>query len=208
MLELVIFDADGVLFESAESNIAYYNAIFAQLGEPPLNPEEERACIFMAAMQVFELRAVGDAAKLNRMRGIARAIDFTPFFRLLRPALELRPFLLELKRSYRVALATNRSATTHGLIEHLGLAGVFDAVASAHDEVRPKPAPDIVQLCLRRAGVIPERAIYVGDSQIDLEAARGAGTHFLGVGTRVDHSHCVARLEEVPSVLARMFTQI
>lgn len=203
MLELVIFDADGVLFESAESNVAYYNAIFAQLGEPPLSAEEERACIFMAAAQVFEFRAAGRAAQLNRMRELARKIDFTPFFKLLRPPFELRPFLLGLKRDYRVALATNRSATTHGLIEHLGLAGVFDAVASAFDKVRPKPAPDIVLLCLERAGVAPERAVYVGDSQIDLDAARGAGTHFLGVGVRVEHEHCVAALADVPAALER-----
>jgi phosphoglycolate phosphatase-like HAD superfamily hydrolase len=203
MLELVIFDADGVLFESAESNVAYYNAIFSQLGEPPLSAEEERACIFMAATQVFEFRAAGRAAQLNRMREVARKIDFTPFFKLLRPPFELRPFLLDLKRNYRVALATNRSATTHGLIEHLGLAGVFDAVASAYDKVRPKPAPDIVLLCLERAGVAPERAVYVGDSQIDLDAARGAGTHFLGVGVRVEHEHCVAALAEVPAALER-----
>ena len=50
-MNLVIFDADGVLFESAESNMAYYNAIFAAIGEPPLNPDEERACIFMAAIR-------------------------------------------------------------------------------------------------------------------------------------------------------------
>jgi hypothetical protein len=60
MLELVIFDADGVLFESAESNTAYYNAIFAAIGEPPLNPDEERAWLVMAAMTVFELRARED----------------------------------------------------------------------------------------------------------------------------------------------------
>jgi phosphoglycolate phosphatase len=205
MLELVIFDADGVLFESAESNAAYYNAIFATLGEPPLSPEEERACIFMAAMSVFELRARVDAAKLARMREVARTIDFTPFFELLRPPFDLRPFLLELKRRYRVALATNRSATTHGLIEHLGLDGVFDAVASVYDKVRPKPAPDIVRLCLERARVAPERAVYVGDSQIDVEAASGAGTHFLGVGARVVHPHRVAALGEVPAALERMF---
>ncbi|MGA7763120.1 MAG: HAD-IA family hydrolase [Candidatus Binataceae bacterium] len=205
MLDLVIFDADGVLFESAESNMAYYNAIFAEIGEPPLSPDEERACIFLAAMQVFELRADEDAAKLARMREIARTIDFAPFFKLLRPPFELRPFLLELKRRYRVALATNRSATTAGLIEHLGLGGVFDAVASARDKVRPKPAPDIVRLCLERAGVAPERAVYVGDSQIDVEAASGAGAHFLGVGARVVHPHRVASLGEVPAALERMF---
>ncbi|MGH7914812.1 MAG: HAD family hydrolase [Candidatus Binataceae bacterium] len=207
MLELVIFDADGVLFDSGESNTAYYNAIFAEIGEPPLSPDEERAGVFMAAMQVFELRTREDQAKLARMREIARTIDFTPFFKLLRPPFELRLFLLELKRRYRVALATNRSATTHGLIEHLGLDGVFDAVASARDKVRPKPAPDIVRLCLERADVTPGRAVYVGDSQIDVEAASGAGTHFLGVGARVIHPHRVATLSEVPAALERMFRQ-
>jgi phosphoglycolate phosphatase-like HAD superfamily hydrolase len=207
MLELVIFDADGVLFESAESNTAYYNAIFAAIGEPPLNPDEERACIFMAAMTVFELRAREDLTKLARMREVARSLDFAPFFALLRPPLELRPFLLELKRRYRVALATNRSATTHGLIEHLGLGGVFDAVASAYDKVLPKPAPDIVRLCLERAGVAPERAVYVGDSQIDAEAAQAARAHFLGVGERVIHPHRVATLGDVPAALERMFKQ-
>ena len=207
MLDLVIFDADGVLFDSVESNTAYYNAIFAEIGEPPLTPDEERACIFLAAMQVFELRAADAPAKLARMREYARTIDFTPFFKLLRPPVELRPFLLELKRRYRVALATNRSATTLGLIEHLGLGGVFDAVASAYDKVRPKPAPDIVTLCLERAGVAPGRAVYVGDSQIDVEAAGGAGAHFLGVGARVVHPHRVATLSEVPAALERMFNQ-
>jgi phosphoglycolate phosphatase len=204
-LELVIFDADGVLFDSVESNTAYYNAIFAEVGEPPLSPDEERAGVFMAAMQIFQLRALKDEARLARMREVARTIDFTPFFKLLRPPFELRPFLLELKRRYRVALATNRSATTHGLIEHLGLKGVFDAVASARDKVRPKPAPDIVRLCLERAGVVPERTVYVGDSQTDAEAASGAGAHFLGVGARVVHPYRVAGLGEVPAALERMF---
>ena len=78
MLDLVIFDADGVLFESAESNMAYYNAIFAEIGEAPLSPDEERACIFLAAMQVFELRAREDAAKLVRMREVARTRSSSP----------------------------------------------------------------------------------------------------------------------------------
>jgi phosphoglycolate phosphatase-like HAD superfamily hydrolase len=207
MLDLVIFDADGVLFDSVESNIAYYNAIFARMGESPLSPEEERAGVFMAAMQVFATRAGRDETRLARMREIARSIDFAPFFAMLRPPFALRPWMLELKHRYRVALATNRSSTTAGLIEHLGLAGIFDAVASAHDKVRPKPAPDIVLLCLERAGVEPARAVYVGDSPSDAEAAAEAGAHFLGVGERVaEHPRCVATLAEVPAALAEMFS--
>ncbi|HXR24535.1 MAG TPA: HAD family hydrolase, partial [Candidatus Binataceae bacterium] len=184
MLDLVIFDADGVLFDSTESNTAYYNAIFGLIGEPPMSPTEERAGVFMSAPQVFELRAVGDPGRIARMREAARSMDSTPFFELFRPYPGLRTFLLELKQTYRVGLATNRSATIPAIIDFLGLAGIFDAVASARDQVRPKPAPDIVELCLTRSGVTADRAVYVGDSATDRIAAEAAGTHFIGLGER------------------------
>jgi phosphoglycolate phosphatase len=204
MIELVMFDADGVLFESFESNIAYYNAIFAQVGEPPLNPEEEIMSISYAASDVFKLRARHNAALLERIHGIARNLDQKPFFNLLRPPFELRPFMLELKRHYRLALATNRSATVPALVEHLGLADIFDAIASALDKVPPKPAPDILQLCMERAGATPAQTIYVGDSPIDREAAEAAGVAFIGVGPRVDHHHRIASLHDLSDALAKV----
>jgi phosphoglycolate phosphatase len=205
MLELVMFDADGVLFDSTESNTAYYNAIFALMDEPRMDLDEEKAGIFMSAPQVFELRARGDRAKYERMREIARTMDATPFFNLMRPAVELRPFLTDMKRRYRLALATNRSATIPALIDYLGLEGIFDAVASARDPVRPKPAPDIVELCLKRAGVAAAGAVYVGDSDTDRVAAEAAGVHFLGLGARVDHEHRIDHLAHLPEHLERRF---
>ncbi len=204
MIELVIFDADGVLFDSTESNVAYYNAIFARMGEPKLDRREELNAVSYAAEQMFEDRAGADSERLVRMKEIARTLDATPFFRLLRPPLELRPFMMELRRRYRLALATNRSATVPSLVEHLGLGGVFDAIASARDKVRPKPAPDILRLCLERAAVSARRAVYVGDSPIDLEAASSAGTHFIAIGQRVDHATRIATLAELPIALATL----
>ena len=204
MLRLVIFDADGVLFDSTESNTAYYNAIFAQVGEPPMSPSEENAGVFLSAPQVFELRAGGDSDRIARMREVARVIDATPFFELLRPFPGLRLFLMKLKQSYRLGLATNRSATIPAIIEYLGLSGVFDAIASVRDKVRPKPAPDILELCLKRAAVAPPDAVYVGDSEIDLIASQAAQLDFIGVGARVDHRNLIAGLEELPAALARL----
>jgi phosphoglycolate phosphatase len=204
MIELVIFDADGVLFDSVEANIAYYNAIFGAIGDPPLSPVEEHEGIYYAAVQMFERRAGADREKLARMLEVARGLDSAPFFSLLRPPFELRPFMVELKRRYRLALATNRSATVPALIDYLDLAGIFEAVASARDRVRPKPAPDILALCLERAGVEPRRAIYVGDSHIDREAAQAAGIRFIGVGERVEHHHRIVALDELPGRLAAL----
>lgn len=203
-----MFDADGVLFDSYESNIAYYNSIFAQVGEAPLSPREETASISYAAASMFESRARGDAAKLARMAEIARNLDASQFFDLMRPPFVLRPFMLELRRRYRLALATNRSATVPSLIKHLDLEGVFDAVASALDKVPPKPAPDILQLCLKRAGVEASRAVYIGDSPIDREAAEAAGMRFVGIGARVDHEHRIDALIDLEQALARLIATL
>jgi len=209
MLDLVIFDADGVLFDSTLSNTAYYNAIFAAMGEPPMNPEEEKAGVYLAAPQVFEMRAGADLLRLQRMREIARTLDATPFFKMMIPALELRPFMTELKRDYRLGLATNRSATIPSLINFLGLDGIFDAVASVRDKVKPKPAPDILKLCIERAGTHPQRAVYVGDSATDRIAAEGAGTHYIGLGDRSGRergdAHRIDTLAELPERLQRLF---
>jgi HAD superfamily hydrolase (TIGR01509 family) len=208
MIELVMFDADGVLFDSDESNVAYYNWIFAQIGEPPLDRDEEISAISFAAAEVFAARARGDTAKLRMMQELTRGMDQAPFFKMLRPPFELRPFMLAFKGRYKLALATNRSATVPALIEHLGLAGIFDAVASAVDKVRPKPAPDILQLCLERAGVDASRAVYIGDSKVDREAAASAGIHFIGVGRRVDYHRLIASLADLPPALERLITSL
>src|ERR1700719_728048 len=201
MIELVMFDADGVLFDSDESNVAYYNWIFAQVGEPPLDRNEEISAFSYAASEVFAARARGDGAKLRAMQDLTRGMDQTPFFKMLRPPFELRPFMLELKQRHKLALATNRSATVPALIEHLNLAGIFDAVASALDHVRPKPAPDILRLCLDRAKVDASRAVYVGDSMIDHEAADAAGMHFIGVGSRIEHPRLIDTIAELRTAL-------
>ena len=152
MIELVIFDADGVLFDSIESNIAYYNAILRRVGEPVLDAAEETRSISCAADEMFIARARGDQGKLEAMRAVARSLDGSVFFQMLKPPLELRPFMVQLRTRYRLGLATNRSQTLPKLVEHLKLEGIFDAIASVLDGVPPKPAPDILKLCIQRGG--------------------------------------------------------
>ena len=208
MLDLVIFDADGVLFESGDSNTAYYNAIFERLGEPPLSPEEERLGVFFSARQVFEHRAAGDHERVRRMQEAGAQIDFTPYFHLLSPPFELRPFLLDIKSRHKIGLATNRSVTVPRLLEHLNLVGIFDAIACAQDKVRPKPAPDIVNLCIERAGAAKQRAVYVGDSEIDYIAAQSAGVKFIGLGDRVKSPVVIERLHDLPGALERLMSEL
>jgi phosphoglycolate phosphatase len=138
------------------------------------------------------------------MRAVARSLDGSAFFQMLKPPLELRPFMLQLRTRYRLGLATNRSQTVPKLVEHLKLEGIFDAIASVLDGVPPKPAPDILQLCMQRAGRTPQHSVYVGDSPIDCQAALAAGTRFIAVGARVDHTPRIETIRELPETLERL----
>ena len=56
-----------------------------------------------------------------------------------------------------------------------GLDHYFDAIVSAEDAPRTKPAPDPLLDCLRRMGGMAADAVYIGDSAGDMQCAAAAG---------------------------------
>lgn len=92
--------------------------------------------------------------------------------------------LVERLRAEGFALAVASSARKDELgplLETAGVAGLFEAKTSADDAEESKPEPDIVVAARRRLGVDAPRAVLVGDTPYDREAARAAGVAFLGV---------------------------
>src|SRR5262249_29882559 len=76
----------------------------------------------------------------------------------------------------RLAVCSNKPAPfTRRLLDFLQLSPLIDVVTGPEDTPRPKPAPDMLLLTLRRLHVTPLSALYVGDMVIDIETARAAG---------------------------------
>jgi HAD superfamily hydrolase (TIGR01509 family) len=119
----------------------------------------------------------------------------------MRPVRELRETLEWLRTRGKTAMVTNRGATIPEVLSHFDLASYFDAVVGVHDAPRPKPAPDMLHVCLDRLGFRPEDAVYVGDSPGDSAAARDAGVRFIGVGHEVECDHRIAELNELRALL-------
>jgi HAD superfamily hydrolase (TIGR01509 family) len=69
------------------------------------------------------------------------------------------------------------------LLREEGILDRFDAVVLGADVVRHKPDPEVILKCLRELHVAPEDAIYIGDSQVDIQASRAAGVRAVGVLT-------------------------
>ena len=57
----------------------------------------------------------------------------------------------------------------------IGFTPWFDEIICADDVEHPKPAPDALLECLRRFGCKPEDAVYIGDSEYDMQCAKSAG---------------------------------
>lgn len=201
MLSLVIFDCDGVLFDSADANIAYYNAVLERLGRPPLDHEWSVRAHFMSSHQLFEAMLGHDPEAFAAARRVGADVDYGPFYRLMIPAPELEAVLAALRARYRLAMATNRGATLPGLMREFQLDRFIELAIGVNDVVNPKPHPEMIEKCLQHFAVAPQAAVYVGDSETDHRAATAAGVHFVAIGTATPAERALESLRELPTAL-------
>lgn len=189
----VVFDCDGVLFESRRANHVFYDTILARFGEGPLDgddPELMRLCHTAASPQVIQTLLGGERAE--EALAYAGTLDPRQFFRYMTPEPDLLSTLQLLSGTFPLAVATNRGASMPEILSHFGLSGYFRAVVTSRDVSRPKPHPDMVVLAARRLGADPREIAFVGDSELDRQAALAAGATFVAYrwtgegGIRID----------------------
>ncbi|MCC7162540.1 MAG: HAD family hydrolase [Anaerolineae bacterium] len=95
---------------------------------------------------------------------------------LARPLTDLPRLLGELRsRNIKTAVATSDDrGSTLATLRALGIASLVNAVVTADDGLPNKPAPDMLLHLCRELGIAPARAMMMGDSLMDMEAARAA----------------------------------
>lgn len=200
----VVFDCDGVLFESREANLAYHNAILEKLGEPALSEQERELSYVLSTRELYARRFPDDTAALEAAVLVARSTDYSQFYQLMKPVARLEEVLRELKVTYKLGVASNRGRSLYGVLDHFGLSRYFDAAAGTGDVERPKPHPDLILHCLEKLRVEPARAIYVGDTATDRLAAEAAAVRFIGVGGGSGAELAVERIEQLPALLGTL----
>ncbi len=201
-LTLVILDCDGVMFDSYRSNVAFYNRILKEMGEPELDREGEELCHVLSTPQLFEHLFQKDSEKYKRAMIVAPQIDYIPFLEYMDPEPGLYEVLNTIKSRYRIAMATNRGRSAAPLLKRFDLENTFEAVSTILDVEHAKPSPDLLLHCLEKTGVSPREAVYVGDMENDLVAAERAGITFILKGNSTQHPLHIHRLTELPAFLS------
>ncbi len=172
--ELVLFDLDGTLTDSAEGVVASFRHALGELGAPV--PEGDLVSrIVGPPMHITMADLVGDRA--GEAMTAYRA-DYTTRGWAMNRTFDGVPELLADLRSagVRLAVATSKSEPiARRILEHFGLDGFFEVIAGASpDGVRSAKA-DVVAHALAQLTPLPTRVLMVGDRSHDVEGAAQHG---------------------------------
>ncbi len=177
-IQLVIFDCDGVMFDTKKANTSYYNHILRYMDKPPLTPEQFAFAHMHTADETLAC-LLSDKRDLEKAQVFRKTMSYMPFIQDMIIEPHLKPLLKKLRPERKTAVATNRSDTmNHVLAEH-GLERCFDMVVTALDVKYPKPHPESLFMILTRFALDPDQSLYIGDSKLDELAARDAGIPFV-----------------------------
>ncbi|HEY6872745.1 MAG TPA: HAD family hydrolase [Geobacteraceae bacterium] len=190
----VIYDCDGVMFDSFEANLAFYDRIMEMLGRSPLDRGDREQ---MRVLHTYANRDVlawffPDPAEFEAAVGCAGRIDYRDLVPFMRLEEEFVDTLEALRPRFELAVCTNRSTSMDMVLESFGLASYFGCVMTASRVAHPKPHPEPLLRVLEHYRIGPGEALFVGDSDVDRQAAAAAHVPFIAYKADL---HALARID-------------
>jgi HAD superfamily hydrolase (TIGR01509 family) len=177
-ISALLFDWDGTLVDSAQLGLVAYEKSFAALGVP-FDHEAYRAVYSPNWLSVYEGLGLPkehwqradelwtqhyDEQRAELIKGAGETVA------------EIR------QKGYRLGVVSSgNDCRVNREIDELGLGGFFEVVV-CHEQVRNrKPHPEGIEIALRKLGVAPTQAAYVGDSPEDIQTGKSANVTTVGV---------------------------
>jgi HAD superfamily hydrolase (TIGR01509 family) len=180
----VIFDMDGVLIDSEPAWQAAEIRVLGSLGVPLDASSVELTTGWRIDRVVEYWREQHPFAGSTRAIAAAITEAVAAEVRARGTALPGALELLSLCRAsdLRVGLATSSDfILIEAVLERLGIAGRFEAIASASEVLKGKPDPSVYLLCADRLAVGPDHCVAIEDSQTGIRSAVAAGMSCVAV---------------------------
>ncbi|MBF0411554.1 MAG: HAD-IA family hydrolase [Desulfamplus sp.] len=177
-IKAVVFDCDGVLFDTAHANRMYYNRLLDHFGKPQLNDEQFRLVHMFTVKQALDYLFL-ESESMESVYSFMKTMGYNEFIKYMNPEPGLKELLDDLKRaSYIRGIATNRTNTMAEVLKKHEMEPFFEIVVTAADVKNPKPAPDELLKIMAELNLTPKQILFIGDSEYDQIAAKEADTWF------------------------------
>lgn len=212
MITLIIFDLDGTLVNSSVDITNSLNYAIEPYNLEKMTVEKTVGLVGEGLTMLVEKMLGRENARIMpdvMDRFIRYYSEHLTEFTVPYPGV---PETLEKLADYRKAVVSNkREALSKKLLDTLKLSHYFDVILGSDSAGERKPSPKPILQILEVVKVKPAEAVIVGDSNLDIEAGKGAGirtiavtygyrgVEFLsGADSMIDH------FPELPSVLERL----
>lgn len=177
--DLVIFDLDGTVLNTLDDLANAVNFALAAHGFPTRGVEEVRAFIGNGVANLISRAVPADTGEAERAAVLA---DFKARYRghmndFTRPYPGIPELLTSLRAAgVKVGINSNKFDAALQNLCRLHFDGLYDIAAGESETTPKKPDPAAALRMMEALHVSPSRTIYIGDSAVDLETARNAGT--------------------------------
>ena len=180
----ILFDLDGTILDTGEDLQHSLNHVLEKYGMPPRSLADTRRFLGNGIRRLIELGA-GEGVSADTLD--AMFSDFKAYYRLhcldrTRPYEGIVPLLTSLREAgAKTAVVSNKADFAVQSLAERFFPGLFDFAVGEREGIRRKPCPDSVLEALSRLNADRERAVYIGDSEVDIATARNAGLPCLSV---------------------------
>lgn len=174
----VLFDMDGTVLDTLGDLAAAVNHTLREFSMPERSITEVAAALSNGAAYLIA-HTVPDGTPKELTDKVLAA--YAPYYDahcdiLTGPYDGIVPLMEKLReRGVKLAVISNKQDTAVKPLAEKYFPGLLEIAVGESAEVRRKPNPDAVLAALRHIGVEREDAIYVGDTEVDLQTARNAG---------------------------------
>jgi HAD superfamily hydrolase (TIGR01509 family) len=195
MVKLVIFDLDGVLFDSKDIHFDAFNNALSRISPKYKITKKEHLSIYDGLPTRSKLSKLHNAKKLPKkyfaevwkskqeetinllQNRVKKDFELIKVFKKLRG------------QGFLIAVASNSIKSSVVLVlNQLGLFNLVDRFLSHEDVERPKPYPEIYWKCMIEFGAIPKNTVIIEDSNYGRQAAIDSKCHLIPVESRRDIS--------------------
>jgi phosphoglycolate phosphatase-like HAD superfamily hydrolase len=180
--QLVLFDLDGTLTDSAEGIVSSIRHALQTVGAPV--PDGDLAGRIVGPPMHHTLSTMGLGDRVDAAIAAYRA-DYTSRGWAMNALFDGIPALLADLRAagVRLAVATSKAEpTARRILEHFGLDDYFEVIAGASPDGTRALKAEVVAHALRQLEPLPDRVLMVGDRRHDVEGAAEHGIDTVVVG--------------------------
>ncbi|WP_245743095.1 HAD family hydrolase [Desulfobacula phenolica] len=201
-IKAVVFDCDGVMFDTAAANKKYYDEVLAIFDKPGLTEDQFVNVHMMTVTEAIEY-LFPEMDDLSTVYDCLKTIGYHKFIKYMTMEKGLKELLITLNDSgYIRGIGTNRTNTMEKVLKDFDLESYFEVVVTAATVKKPKPDPEQLLLIMEKFNLKPDEILFVGDSDYDRQAAFNAKVWFAAFkNSELKADFNVESMDEIAGIL-------